>query len=281
MISVVSGGVAPAVMRCDITQTRPLGREPSYETTDITLPPPFAAWFAERGWRPHAHQIRLLANAGQGGADLLIAPTGAGKTLAGFLPSLIDLAADPSRRQGHAGSTRPKGQLHTLYISPLKALAADIRRNLSTPIEEMGLAIRVEDRTGDTKSHIRARQRVDPPDILLTTPESLALLLAQEHAPSLFGALQTVIIDEIHALAGLKRGDQLALCLARLRTLASGHRRVGLSATVEAPQVLADWLEPGRARLVYADPGPEPDIRILEEAGDPPWAGMGGRYAAT
>ncbi len=235
-----------------------------------TLPETFCAWFAARGWSPHPHQLRLVAAARPGGADLLVAPTGAGKTLAGFLPSLIALADGGA--QG----------LHTLYVSPLKALAADIRRNLEAPIAEMGLPIRVEDRTGDTPSARRARQRRDPPHILLTTPESLALLLSAEDAPRLFGGLKAVVVDEAHALAESKRGDQLALCLARLAALAPGHRRIGLSATTEDPAALADWLAPapGACAVLRAPDGPEPDIRILEEAGDPPWSGSGGRYAA-
>ncbi|MCI4662423.1 MAG: ligase-associated DNA damage response DEXH box helicase [Neomegalonema sp.] len=251
------------------------------------LPEPFASWFAGRGWHLHPHQRAMLAPLAPGASSLLIAPTGAGKTLAGFLPSLIALNAQADgeaqgKAAGKAGgnTTGKAGGLHTLYLSPLKALASDIRRNLSTPIEQMGLTIRVEDRTGDTASHVRARQRVDPPDILLTTPESLALLLSQPHAERLFAGLRRVIVDEIHALAGTKRGDQLALCLGRLRTLAPEHQRVGLSATSEDPGALAEWLEPGRTQILYAAPGPDPDIRILEEAGDPPWAGMGGRYAA-
>jgi ATP-dependent Lhr-like helicase len=235
-----------------------------------TLPSPFRDWFAARGWSPHPHQRALIDRARPGGAELLVAPTGAGKTLAGFLPSLIDLAAG-----GHDG-------LHTLYVSPLKALAADIRRNLSRPVDEMGLPIRVEDRTGDTRQSQRARQRRDPPHILLTTPESLALLLSQEDAPRLFAALKAVVVDEAHALAEGKRGDQLTLCLARLSTLAPAHRRVGLSATTEDPAALAEWLAPGPGAcgIVRAADGPDPDIRILETAGDPPWSGSGGRYAA-
>ena len=235
------------------------------------LPERFAAWFAARGWTPHPHQLTLLAHAACGGADLLVAPTGAGKTLAGFLPSLVELAAAP-----HDG-------LHTLYVSPLKALAADIRRNLEAPVAEIGLAVRVEDRTGDTAQSQRARQRRDPPQILLTTPESLALLLSQEHAPWLFAGLRRVIVDEAHALAETKRGDQLTLGLARLATLAPGHRRIGLSATTEDAEALADWLAPapGGCRIVRAPDAPEPDIAILEAAGDPPWSGSGGRYAAA
>ena len=234
---------------------------------NASLPSPFADWFAERGWSPHDYQLEMVARAAKGGADLLIAPTGGGKTLSGFLPSLIDIAADP----------RPG--LHTLYISPLRALAADIRRNLETPVAEMGLPIRVEDRTGDTKQAARRRQRVDPPHILLTTPESLALLLSFEDAPRIFGDLRAVIVDETHAMAGGKRGDQLALGLARLKQLAPGHRRVGLSATTEDPAALAQWLDPTGCRILKAPPGPKPDIRILETAGDPPWAGDGGRYS--
>lgn len=236
------------------------------------LPEPFAGWFAGRGWAPHAYQLELIARAGLGGADLLIAPTGGGKTLAGFLPSLIDLAGDP-----------PPG-LHTLYVSPLRALAADIRRNLEVPAAEMGLAIRIEDRTGDTRQAQRQRQRTDPPHILLTTPESLALLTSYEEAPRIFGSLRAVIVDEAHAMAGTKRGDQLALCLSRLRSLAPGHRRVGLSATTEDAAALGRWLAPETdgtgCRILKAPPGPRPDIRIMETAGDPPWAGDGGRYAA-
>ena len=230
-------------------------------------PEPFGQWFRDRGWRPHTHQLELIARWEAGGADLLVAPTGGGKTLAGFLPSLIDLARDP----------RPG--LHTLYVSPLKALTADIRRNLAAPVAECGLTIRVEDRTGDTPSAVRTRQRRDPPHILLTTPESLALMLSREDAGRTFAGLRAVVVDEAHALAGGKRGDQLALCLARLDRLAPGCRRVGLSATTEDPPALAEWLAPG-AGVVRAAPGPEPDIRILEAAGEPPWSGNGGRYAA-
>ncbi len=230
------------------------------------LPEPFAGWFAGRGWEPHPHQLALLERADDP-ATLLVAPTGGGKTLAGFLPSLVELGAAP-----------PAG-LHTLYVSPLKALAADIRRNLGVPLAEMGLAIRVEERTADTSARERARQRVDPPHVLLTTPESLALMLSYPEAPAIFGGLQRVIVDEIHALAESKRGDQLALGLARLETLAPAMRRVGLSATVEDPPALAAFLG-GGARVLMADPGPEPEIAILETSEPPPWAGQTARYAA-
>ncbi len=181
-----------------------------------TLPEPFAAWFARRGWTPRPHQLALLRAAEAGQSALLVAPTGGGKTLAGFLPSLVDLARSP----------RPG--LHTVYVSPLKALAVDIARNLTAPVEDMDLPIRIETRTGDTPQNRRARQRADPPNLLLTTPESLALLLSQPEAGEFFAGLGAVIVDEIHALAGTKRGDQLALCLSRLATLAPAARRVVL-----------------------------------------------------
>ncbi|MCE6949878.1 ligase-associated DNA damage response DEXH box helicase [Cereibacter sphaeroides] len=231
-------------------------------------PPPLEHWFASRGWALHPHQEAMLRRAEEP-ALLLVAPTGGGKTLAGFLPTLAELGQKPSPG------------LHTLYISPLKALTADIRRNLRAPIEGAGLAIRVEDRTGDTGSHTRRRQRADPPHILLTTPESLALLLSYEDAPRIFAGLKRVIVDEIHALAESKRGDQLMLCLARLQRLAPGMRRVGLSATVEDPPALARFLacHPGPCAVLEADPGPDPDIAMLVTEAPPPWAGGGGRHA--
>ena len=190
------------------------------------LPTHFHRWFADRGWSLHPHQQEMLDRAGES-ALLLVAPTGGGKTLAGFLPTLAEL--------GNA----PGDGLHTIYVSPLKALAADIKRNLRSPVAEMGLPIRIEDRTGDTPASRKRRQRADPPHILLTTPESLALLISYEDAPRIFSGLKRVIVDEIHALAESKRGDQLMLALARLQGLCPGLRRVGLSATVEDPAAIA------------------------------------------
>ncbi len=232
------------------------------------LPPQFEDWFSRRGWSVHPHQIAMLDRA-DAAALMLIAPTGGGKTLAGFLPTLAELADGL-----HKG-------LHTLYVSPLKALANDIRRNLTIPIEEMDLPIRVEDRTGDTKQTAKRRQRADPPHILLTTPESLALLISYEDAPRIFAGLQRVIVDEIHALAESKRGDQLMLTLGRLETLAPGLRRVGLSATVDDPEALASELarHPEPCEIIEADPGPDPDISMLRTEAPPPWAGAGGGYA--
>lgn len=234
----------------------------------MALPPQIYDWFATKGWSIHPHQHSMLERAADPSL-LLIAPTGGGKTLAGFLPTLAELADGQ-----HNG-------LHTLYISPLKALAADIKRNLRTPVDEMGLPIRIEDRTGDTSQTKKKRQRADPPHILLTTPESLALLTSYEDAPRMFAGLKRVIVDEIHALAESKRGDQLFLALARLQTLCPNLRRVGLSATVEDPDAIAHLLakHPDPCDIILADPGPAPDIQMLVTKEPPPWSGAGGKYA--
>jgi ATP-dependent Lhr-like helicase len=249
--------------------------------TDL-LPPLFARWFAARGWAPRAHQIDLIAQARAGRSTLLIAPTGAGKTLAGFLPSLIELA-------GREPGSEPV--LHTLYISPLKALAVDIARNLERPAAEMGLDIRLETRTGDTSAAKRARQFERPPDILLTTPEQLALLIAHKDARALFGGLKRIVLDEVHALVTSKRGDLLALGLARVRKLAPQASAVGLSATVREPDQLRRYLASGDAPGAMADlvtvaGGASANLGILQPHAVLPLAGhrashaMGEIYAA-
>jgi ATP-dependent Lhr-like helicase len=273
------------------------------------LPDRFAAWFDRRGWRPRVHQLEMIEKARAGRDALLIAPTGGGKTLAGFLPSLIELSERPPR------NTRPG--LHTLYISPLKALAVDVERNLLAPIGEIGLPITAESRTGDTGIARRQRQRVRPPDILLTTPEQLALLCAWDGARGYFEELSCVIVDEIHAIHASKRGDLLALDLARLQMLAPRMRRVGLSATVDDPDVIRRWLAPSvasrqlplegsagefrgppppgegdrealegectapaeRVDLVRGPPGAEPIVELLLSEGRVPWAGHTAQHA--
>ena len=298
------------------------------------LPEPFTRWFASRGWTPRRHQLELLAKAQAGRSVLLIAPTGAGKTLAGFLPSLVELSDDKNPSPGSlrsppspnqppasrglvtpefAGSgqarSRPGegigasrgasklmstgrdlrlgGGLHTLYISPLKALAVNVARNLERPVAEMGLPVRIETRTGDTPASRRQRQRRDPPHILLSTPEQLALILASPDAPFLFGTLRRVVLDELHALVTSKRGDLLSLGLARLFRLAPGLTTVGLSATVAKPEDLRRFLVPqsgGRVVLadaVMAEGGVAPDIRILDTAGHLPWAGHSAQHAVA
>ena len=250
------------------------------DEAENSLPEPFAGWFSARGWHPRPHQLALIAETGKGNSALLIAPTGAGKTLAGFLPSLIALHRRGRRRPG----TAFRG-IHTLYISPLKALAVDIERNLQKPVADMGLRITIETRTGDTPQGKRTRQRLDPPDILLTTPEQLALLIASKEAERFFRDLEFVIFDELHSLVTSKRGHLLSLGLARLRKLASGLHTIGLSATVAEPDDLRRWLvaqAPEEIRfsgLVTVKGGARPAITILGTDERVPWAGHSARYA--
>ncbi len=214
----------------------------------------------------------MLERARAGRSALLVAATGAGKTLAGFLPTICELAEKPAEG------------LHTLYVSPLKALAVDVQRNLIGPIEEMGLPIRVETRTGDTPSDRKARQRVKPPQVLLTTPESLSLLLSYPDSATMFEGLRTIIVDELHGFAKEKRGDLLSLSMSRLEKLAPGLRRVGLSATISDPDAYRSWLAPDAdmdaVDLVIGDPGAEPDLSILIPENKIPWGGHSGRHAA-
>ena len=320
-----------------------------FQSSEPALPGVFARWFAGRGWTPRAHQLDLLAKAKAARSVLLIAPTGGGKTLAGFLPTLVELfetahprhalglpsplvgeggeppeaasrvrgvgrssaaqldpSPGPSLRSGPPSPTRGEGYavprsrsspiftgrdvrraqgLHTLYISPLKALAVDIARNLEIPVKEMGLAVRLETRTGDTPASKRQRQRRDPPDILLTTPEQLALLLASADAPYLFGTLKRVVLDELHSLVTSKRGDLLSLGLMRLFALAPKLVTVGLSATVAEPDDLRRFLLPqppageALADLVLAEAGAQPHVTMLDTQTYLPWAGHSARHA--
>ncbi|WP_461324100.1 ligase-associated DNA damage response DEXH box helicase [Bradyrhizobium diazoefficiens] len=292
------------------------------------LPDRFEAWFAAHGWSPRAHQLALLEKAREDRSALLIAPTGAGKTLAGFLPTLVELssfsspsplvgegrgggwpqapfvALPPSRQPAaadlpHKGggdnnslvstgrSVQRSAGLHTLYISPLKALAVDIARNLERPIAEMALPIKVETRTGDTPVSRRQRQRRYPPDILLTTPEQLALLLSSDDAPFLFSSLKRIVLDELHALVTSKRGDLLSLGLARLWRLAPQIRAIGLSATVAEPHQLARFLVPQpdgnevAADIVIAGGAAPPLVEMLDTRERLPWAGHGARHALS
>ncbi|WP_420705625.1 ligase-associated DNA damage response DEXH box helicase [Porphyrobacter sp. AAP60] len=248
---------------------------------DASLPPEITTWFVQRGWRVRRHQLEMLAKARAGRDALLVADTGAGKTLAGFLPTLCDFASSD-------GVLPPEG-LHTLYVSPLKALAQDVKRNLLAPIEEIGLPIRVETRSGDTPSDRKKRQRERPPHVLLTTPESLSLLLSYPESADLFAGLKRIVIDEVHAFATDKRGDLLALSLARLHALAPQAQRVALSATLANPRDFQEWLAPqhadaggeiAAADLVLGEDGADPEVEILLPIEERvPWGGHAGRWA--
>ncbi|HEY4071424.1 MAG TPA: ligase-associated DNA damage response DEXH box helicase [Sphingomicrobium sp.] len=235
------------------------------------LPAVVERWFESKGWRPRRHQLEMLELARRERSALLVAATGAGKTLAGFLPSICELAE------------RPTGGLHTLYVSPLKALAVDVQRNLIGPIEEMGLPIRVETRTGDTPSDRKARQRLKPPQMLLTTPESLSLLLSYADSAMMFEGLRSIVVDELHGFAKEKRGDLLSLSMSRLQKLAPGLRRIGLSATISDPDAYRSWLAPDAdmelVDVVLGDPGADPDLTILIPENKIPWGGHSGYHA--
>ena len=232
------------------------------------LPKKFKNWIETKNWSLRPHQIEVLNNSKRQ-SQLLIAPTGSGKTLSGFLPTLIELE-----------SLEFSG-LHTIYVSPLKALATDIKRNLMVPIEEIGLNIRVEDRTGDTKAATKRRQRVDPPHILLTTPESLALLVSFPESKTLFANLERIVIDEIHALVESKRGHQLVLAISRLQSLCTNLRKIGLSATVENPGEIAQFIskKEDSCPIIFVKSEVEPNISMLQTKASPPWSGAGATYA--
>ena len=258
----------------DIVETSSSGRDAAL------LPRPFLKWFADKGWQPSAHQLELLSRATAGESVLLIAPTGAGKTLAGFLPSLTDLT-----RRGKIPPGSAFTGIHTLYVSPLKALTVDIERNLMKPVTEMGLAVTIENRTGDTPQAKRQRQKLNPPDILLTTPEQVALLLANKEAERFFKDLKYVVLDELHSLVTSKRGHLLSLGLARLRRHAPALQTIGLSATVSDPMDLQRWLVPQGedpappAGLVHVTGGAAPDITIMKTEDRIPWSGHVSTYA--
>ncbi|HVJ40977.1 MAG TPA: ligase-associated DNA damage response DEXH box helicase [Dongiaceae bacterium] len=267
----------------DLVASPPAPPLPGQLSPERLLAPPLAAWFAARGWAPYPHQLEMLGKAAagrtatgknRGGQSvLLVAPTGGGKTLAGFLPSLNDLAL--------RDRSAPADGFHTLYISPLKALTVDIARNLEAPIREMELGIRCEVRTGDTPQNRRQRQRRQPPEIMLTTPESLALLLSYAEAPKLFGKLRAIIIDELHAIADTKRGQLLSLGLARLARLAPHAGFIGLSATIPDPKEMAKYLSFRRNKvaIVRGLPGARPDISILLAERRVPWGGHMAQHA--
>ena len=229
---------------------------------------PLTQWMHNRGWHWFDHQIRGLNAARKGHDFILFAPTGAGKTMAGFLPSLVDLHENGSN-----------GKLHTLYISPLKALAVDVHRNIGRPLEEIGLDITYETRTGDTPQSKRARQKTRPPDILMTTPESLALMTSYENAETYFKDLKYIIIDEIHAFLHSKRADLLSLNLERLSTFAPNLQRIGLSATLDDRETARDWLCRKKGEIVTAPAVTTPQVEVLQTQDHMPWSGHSARYA--
>ncbi len=194
---------------------------------------------------------------------LIVAPTGSGKTLAAFLWAIQSAVARGAARAGTG--------VEVLYVSPIKALSNDIERNLRAPLEGIAGAasVRAAVRTGDTPQAERREMARRPPHILITTPESLYVLLTGPHRDGLFAGLRTVIVDEVHALAGNKRGAHLSLSLERLVEVAGEFQRIGLSATVEPPEEVARWLGGDRqVDIVDAGRRRQADVQVLSPVED-------------
>jgi ATP-dependent Lhr-like helicase len=227
-------------------------------------PGPVARWFHERFGEPTEIQRAAWFALPSGRHLLLSAPTGAGKTLAAFLPILTELLSQGT-------PTAEPVHVQCLYVSPLKALGNDTHRTLLCHLEEITACwpgVRRPSllvRSGDSTPSERRRLRVRPPDILLTTPESLAVLLSQPIAQQLFARLRRVVVDEVHALAASKRGADLALSLERLAALGTGHlQRIGLSATATPLTEAARWLAGGDAcDIVSASAGPPLQLSLV------------------
>lgn len=191
---------------------------------------PIEAWFAHQGWTPMAFQRQCWSAYLAGESGLIQVPTGSGKTYAAVMGPIAELLAEAGWRADQPGSA-PKG-LRLLYLTPLRALSRDLALAIQAPIEAMGWPLRLAIRNGDTPSHERTKQLRSPPQILITTPESLSLLLANAKAPELFGQLQAVVLDEWHELMGSKRGVQAELCLSWLRQRRPALRTWAISATI-------------------------------------------------
>lgn len=231
-------------------------------TTDLAN-----AWFSKRGWKPFAFQRRVWAAVERGESGLLHASTGAGKTYAVWLAALRAFKAQAQGRQA--------APLQVIWITPMRALAADTARALQAPLDELGLPWSVGVRSGDTSSAERARQARRLPSVLVTTPESLTLLLTRAQAEADFATLRLIVVDEWHELLGNKRDVQLQLALARLRRWHPGLPTWGLSATLGNLQHARDVLLPEGGLLVQGrqDKALQVDTLLPGAIERFPWAG--------
>ncbi len=239
-------------------------------------------WFKSKGWRSFEFQEEVWAAYLNGESGLVHAATGTGKTYAAWLGPVLEwLRGYPDAERARRGIR--SAPLRVLWITPLRALAADTVAALKAPVEDLGLPWTVESRTGDTPAKQRARQRVRLPTALVTTPESLSLLLARADSRELFRDLACVVVDEWHELLATKRGTQVELCLARLRHLAPGVRTWGLSATLGNLDIARDALlgvdgagrtNPGRLVRGLVPKALEVDALIPETIERFPWSGQ-------
>ena len=231
-----------------------------------TLLAPIDAWFSQQGWTPMPFQRQAWNGYLAGGSGLIQVPTGSGKTYAAVMGPIAELLAAPGPG------------LRLLYLTPLRALSRDLALAIQAPIEAMGWPLRLGIRNGDTSSYERGKQLRTPPQILITTPESLSLLLANPKATELVAALQAVVLDEWHELMGSKRGSQTELCLSWLRQQRPGLRTWAISATIGNLKEAASaalGVGSGEPQIITANVSRPTAIRsLLPESIDGfPWAG--------
>ena len=228
-------------------------------------------WLKKKGWSLYDHQIETLSLIKKGFDVILHAPTGGGKTIGGFMPSIDDFINNNYKSQ----------EFHTLYISPLKALTTDVQRNLLNPINDLKINIKVETRTSDTSTYNKAKQIKKPPNFLMTTPESFALLMARTDVINLFKNLKFIIIDELHTFFDSKRGHLLSLNVARLRSI-KPFQVIGLSATLKNTNLAKKYLSNNKnTKLVSTHSKVVPEITILNSGNRIPWSGHSPRYALS
>ena len=228
-------------------------------------------WLKKKGWSLYDHQIETLSLIKKGFDVILHAPTGGGKTIGGFMPSIDDFINNNYKSQ----------EFHTLYISPLKALTTDVQRNLLNPINDLKINIKVETRTSDTSTYNKAKQIRKPPNFLMTTPESFALLMARTDVINLFKNLKFVIIDELHTFFDSKRGHLLSLHVARLRSI-KPFQVIGLSATLKNTNLAKKYISNNKnTKLVSTLSKVAPEITILNSGNRIPWSGHSPRYALS
>jgi ATP-dependent Lhr-like helicase len=239
---------------------------------------PIETWFAQQGWTPLPFQRQAWEAYLAGESGLIQVPTGSGKTYAAVMGPIAELLAETGWYPEQPGTTS-KG-LRLLYLTPLRALSRDLALAIRAPIEAMGWPLKLAIRNGDTSSHERPKQLRTPPQILITTPESLSLLLANARAQELFGSLQAVVLDEWHELMGSKRGVQAELCLGWLRALRPHLRTWAISATIgnleeAARAAVGDQPSVRQPRIITADIERKTAIRSLlpDEIDGFPWAG--------